>query len=170
MLHTCVQTFDVTGNLEIFFWTKHGLGLLVLSSTGVHVELCKRMVPACSWAQGQAWVAWLTIFRQLPNFPYLIFSRQICFSHSHCDFFANYTSTDADAQHTSNSHLYEHTYTNLTYISIASAHLEIDGVTIGVSLSTETSPTTESTTPLNPEINLEKYEHPCQVEGLSPGR
>ena len=32
-------------------------------------------------------------------------------------------------------------------------HLEIDKVTTGASLSTGTSPTTESTTPLNPKIN-----------------
>jgi hypothetical protein len=29
--------------------------------------------------------------------------------------------------------------------------------------------TTESIAPLNPEINTEKYEHPCQVEDLNPG-
>ena len=48
-------------------------------------------------------------------------------------------------------------------------HLEIDEVTTGVSLSTETSPTIESTTPLNPKINAEKYKHLCQVEEFNPG-
>jgi hypothetical protein len=43
---------------------------------------------------------------------------------------------------------------------------EIDEVTIGASLSTGTSSTTEST--LNPEINLEKCEHSYQVENLNP--
>jgi hypothetical protein len=27
----------------------------------------------------------------------------------------------------------------------------------------------KSIAPLNPEINLEKYEHPCPVENLNPG-
>jgi hypothetical protein len=48
------------------------------------------------------------------------------------------------------------------------AHLEIDEVTIGVSLLMGTLPTTGSTTPLIPKINLGKYEHPCQVEDLNP--
>jgi len=29
---------------------------------------------------------------------------------------------------------------------------------------------TKSTTPLNPEINPEKYEHPCQIKDLNPDR
>jgi len=49
------------------------------------------------------------------------------------------------------------------------AYLEIDEVTIDVSLSTEMSPTTESTTPLNPRINSEKYEHMYQVKDLNVG-
>jgi hypothetical protein len=48
-----------------------------------------------------------------------------------------------------------------------SAHLKIDEVTTDVSLLTGTSPTTESTAPLNAKINLEKYEHICQVEDLN---
>ena len=48
------------------------------------------------------------------------------------------------------------------------ADLEIHKVTTGTSLSTETSPTTESIAPLNPGINPEKYEHPCQVKDLNP--
>jgi len=48
-----------------------------------------------------------------------------------------------------------------------SAHLEIDEVIPSASLSTETLPTTESTTPLNPKINLEKYKHTCQIENLN---
>ena len=48
------------------------------------------------------------------------------------------------------------------------AHLETDEVTTGASLSTGTSPTTESTMPLNPRINPGKCEHPCQVEDLNP--
>jgi hypothetical protein len=47
--------------------------------------------------------------------------------------------------------------------------LEIYEVTTGASLSTGTSPTTESIAPLNPGINPGKYEHPCQVEDLNPG-
>ena len=43
------------------------------------------------------------------------------------------------------------------------ADLEIHEVTIGASLSTGTSPTTESIAPVNPG----KYEHPCQVENLN---
>jgi hypothetical protein len=49
-------------------------------------------------------------------------------------------------------------------------NLEIHEVTIGVSLSTETSPATEFVAPLNPEINSEKYEHMYQVEDLNPDR
>jgi hypothetical protein len=48
-----------------------------------------------------------------------------------------------------------------------SAHLEIDEVIIGASLSIETSHTIENTMPLNLEINLEKCEHLCQVEDLN---
>ena len=44
--------------------------------------------------------------------------------------------------------------------------LEIHEVTTGASLSTGTY---ESMSLLNPEINLEKCEHPCQVEDLNPG-
>jgi hypothetical protein len=47
--------------------------------------------------------------------------------------------------------------------------LEIHEVTTDASLSRGTSPTTESITPLNPGINPEKREHPCQVEELNPG-
>ena len=49
------------------------------------------------------------------------------------------------------------------------ADLEIYEVTTDASLSNETSPTTESMAPLNPGINPEKCEHPCQVEDLNPG-
>jgi hypothetical protein len=48
-------------------------------------------------------------------------------------------------------------------------HLKIDEVITGASLSTRTSTTTESITLLNPGINLEKYEHPYQVEDLNLG-
>jgi hypothetical protein len=47
--------------------------------------------------------------------------------------------------------------------------LEIHEVTTGASLSTGTSPTTESIAPLKPRINPEKCEHPCQVKDLNPG-
>ena len=50
------------------------------------------------------------------------------------------------------------------------ADLEIHEVTISVSLSMGTSPTTKSIAPLNHRINLGKYEHPCQVENLNPDR
>ena len=46
-------------------------------------------------------------------------------------------------------------------------NLEIDEVTTGMSLSTETSLTTKSTMPLNSGINLEKCEFPCQVKDLN---
>jgi hypothetical protein len=46
-------------------------------------------------------------------------------------------------------------------------NLEIHEVTIGVSLSTETSPATEFVASLNPS---EKYEHMYQVEDLNPDR
>jgi hypothetical protein len=46
---------------------------------------------------------------------------------------------------------------------------EIHEVSIGASLSTETSPITESIVPLNLEINPEKYEYPCQVENINLG-
>jgi hypothetical protein len=46
--------------------------------------------------------------------------------------------------------------------------LKIHEVTTDASLSMRTSPTTESIAPLNPKINPEKYEHPCQVEDLNP--
>jgi hypothetical protein len=49
------------------------------------------------------------------------------------------------------------------------AHLEIDEVPTGASLSTGTSPTIESTMSLNPRINPEKCEHPCKAEDLNPG-
>jgi hypothetical protein len=49
------------------------------------------------------------------------------------------------------------------------ADLKIHEATTDTSLSTGTSSTTESIAPLNPRINLEKYEHPCQVEDLNPG-
>ena len=49
------------------------------------------------------------------------------------------------------------------------ADLEIHEVTMDVSLSTETSLTTESIAPLNLGINPGKYEHPYQVEDLNLG-
>jgi hypothetical protein len=48
------------------------------------------------------------------------------------------------------------------------ADLEIHEVTIGVSLSMETSPTAENIALLNPEINLRKYA-PVPSQGLEPG-
>jgi hypothetical protein len=50
------------------------------------------------------------------------------------------------------------------------ADLGIHEVTTGVVLSMETSPTTESIALLNPEINPEKHEHPCQIEDLNPDK
>jgi hypothetical protein len=47
--------------------------------------------------------------------------------------------------------------------------LEIYEIITDVSLSTETSSTTETIAPLNPKTNSEKLEHPCQVEDLNPG-
>jgi len=49
------------------------------------------------------------------------------------------------------------------------ADLEIHEVTMDASLSTETSPTTESIALLNLGINPEKCELPCQVDDLNPG-
>jgi hypothetical protein len=49
------------------------------------------------------------------------------------------------------------------------ANLEINEVTTDVSLSMDTSPTTEKIVPLNPEINLGKYEHLCQVGDMNLG-
>ena len=46
---------------------------------------------------------------------------------------------------------------------IGPTNLEIDEVTTSASLSTDTSPITENIAPLNPRINLGKYEHPSQV-------
>jgi hypothetical protein len=114
--------------------------------------------------------------------------------HQFFDFFLNYTSTDVYVQHM-HTHFYEYTYANPTLMSTSKRlcrHIsrlikspqvsryrrerrlplkstlnpEIDEVTIGASLSTGTSSTTEST--LNPGINLEKCEHSCQVENLNP--
>ena len=48
------------------------------------------------------------------------------------------------------------------------ADLEIHEVTTDASLTTGTSPTIESIAPLNPGINLRKYEHPCQIKDLNP--
>jgi hypothetical protein len=50
------------------------------------------------------------------------------------------------------------------------ADYEIHEGTAGASLSTGTSPTTESIAPVNPGINPEKYEYSCQVEDLNPDR
>jgi hypothetical protein len=47
--------------------------------------------------------------------------------------------------------------------------LEVHEVITGASLSTGTSPITESIAPLNPGINPGKCEHPCQVEDLNLG-
>jgi hypothetical protein len=65
--------------------------------------------------------------------------------------------------HVCKPYLYEHIRRT------ESANLEIHKVITGASLSTETSPTTESIAPLNPRINTEKCEHPCQVENLNLG-
>ena len=46
--------------------------------------------------------------------------------------------------------------------------LKIHEVTTDVSLPTGTSPTIESIAPLNLRINLEKYEHSCQIEDINP--
>jgi hypothetical protein len=80
-------------------------------------------------------------------------------------FFADYTSTDAEDQH-ARTLIPEHirkivpAHLEIDEITTTGASLfEIDEVTTGASLST--SPTTESTTSLNPEINPEKCKHPC---------
>jgi hypothetical protein len=46
--------------------------------------------------------------------------------------------------------------------------LKIYHVTIGASLSTGMSPTTEKMVPVKSYNNLEKYEHPCGVYNLNP--
>jgi hypothetical protein len=70
-----------------------------------------------------------------------------------------------------------HTYpTNTSTLTLPYEHLqsteptglEIHEVTVGASLSTGTSPTTESIAPINPEINSGKSEHPYQVGDLNP--
>jgi hypothetical protein len=70
------------------------------------------------------------------------------------------------------THPYEHTYTNPYpyehFWRTVPADLEIYKVTTGALLLTGTSPTTESIAPINPGINREKCEHPCQVEDLNP--
>ena len=58
-------------------------------------------------------------------------------------------------------------YPYVHFRRIKPADLEIHEVTACTSLSTGTSSTTESITPVNPEINLGKYEHPCQIENLN---
>jgi len=65
--------------------------------------------------------------------------------------------------HIRKPYLYEHLQKTVL------AHLEIDEVTIGASLSMGTSPTTKRIVPLNPEINPEKCEHPCQAGDLNSG-
>jgi hypothetical protein len=71
------------------------------------------------------------------------------------------------------THLYEHTYANPYpyehFWRTVPANLEIYKVTTGALLLTGTSPTTKSIAPINPRINREKYEHPCQVEDLNLG-
>ena len=52
---------------------------------------------------------------------------------------------------------------------MTTTNLEIHKVIACVSLSTETTPTTENITPLNSEINLEKCEYLCYVKNLNPG-
>jgi hypothetical protein len=60
-----------------------------------------------------------------------------------------------------------YSYEHLRRIELAD--LEIHEVTTGASLSTGTSSTTESITPLNHRINPGKCEHSYQVEDLNPG-
>ena len=62
-----------------------------------------------------------------------------------------------------------HSARTLTPMWTERADLKIHEVTISVSLSAGTSRTTESIAPLNPEINLKKYEHTYQVEDLNLG-
>jgi hypothetical protein len=62
----------------------------------------------------------------------------------------------------------EHAHT-LTPMNTRTQTLPLWAPPTGASLSTETSPTTESIAPLNPVINSEKCEHPCQVGDLNPG-
>uniref|UniRef100_A0A0A9FJ55 Uncharacterized protein n=1 Tax=Arundo donax TaxID=35708 RepID=A0A0A9FJ55_ARUDO len=56
-----------------------------------------------------------------------------------------------------------HTLYSYKHLRKTELELEIDEVTIGVSLSTNTSSTTEKIAPLILRINPRKYEHPCRV-------
>jgi hypothetical protein len=67
------------------------------------------------------------------------------------------TSTDADTHHAHVCKPYPYKHLRKTVL----AHLEIDEVTACASLSTGMYHTTESTTPLNLEINPGKYDYPC---------
>jgi hypothetical protein len=109
-----------------------------------------------------------------------VFHTYVCKCFIWMIFFANYTSTNIDAQHApmnrrtqtlplcAPSKDYASTSQKLTKSPHAS-HLEIDEVATGASPSMERSCTTKSTMSLNPEINPEKYEHPCQIENLNLG-
>jgi hypothetical protein len=84
-------------------------------------------------------------------------------------FFLNYI-VDTHNTHV-HSPLWIHVHKTYPYEHIRrieSADLSIYEVTIGASLSTGMLPTTISIAPLNPKINLGKYEHSCQVEDLKP--
>jgi hypothetical protein len=82
-------------------------------------------------------------------------------------------SVNADAHNTqAHSPLWTHVRKPYPYEHLrrtALADLEIHEVTTGTSLSTGTSSTIESIAPLNPRINLGKYEHTYQVKDLNPG-
>jgi hypothetical protein len=79
------------------------------------------------------------------------------------------------------AHIYERTLTSMNVRThtlplwaplknwVGPANLEIDEVTTGASLSMDKSSTTERITPLDPRINPEKWEHPCQVSDSNPG-
>jgi hypothetical protein len=126
---------------------------------------------------------WMLLIHAFCKHMFQVFSgvSYICLQRFHLDvFFANYMSTNADAQHAPMN-----THTQILPLwalskdcastsrrstkSPQAPHLEIDEVATGASLSTGRSSTTKSTVSLNHEINSEKYEHPCQVKNLNLG-
>jgi hypothetical protein len=88
-------------------------------------------------------------------------------------FFFRITQYNVDAHNMhAHSQLWIHIHKPYFYENLKStepADLEIHEVTTGDSLSTGTSPTTESIALLKRGINPGKCEHPCQVEDLNLG-
>jgi len=106
-----------------------------------------------------------------PGFNHQDTSRFRIRSHISRIFFENYTLQPRRPHTHAHSPLWTHIRKLYLYEHLRRtepADLEIHEVTIGTSLSTGTSPTTESIAPLNPRINLGKHEHLCQVEDLNP--